>query len=152
MTLEDFAQVISIGERIEKLGFASFCIKKKEQHIVLNLPRSSARIIIVLNSMGLGLEDCDSGCNELFYGNPRSRVRVTRFYFKVLPPQTQDLHGFFELSRFAVGVPSLFFFRSRSLVRADSKRSFTCPRCDFCPRCDLYPSCEFCPRCIYGPR
>jgi hypothetical protein len=43
----------------------------------------------------MGLEECDSGCDESICGNPRSRVRVARFYFNALPPQTQDLHGFF---------------------------------------------------------
>jgi hypothetical protein len=43
-------------------------------------PRSSARIIIASNSMGLGLEDCDRGCNQLNLRQPK----ITRSRHEIL--------------------------------------------------------------------
>ncbi len=52
--LEDSREIVPVGSRGEEFSFAVLVSKK--QHIVLNLPRSRARIFLFFVSLRFGVE------------------------------------------------------------------------------------------------
>lgn len=74
MFSEDCLQVIPLGGSVKEGMFPSFRVK--QQHMVLNLPRSRARIFMIGCSLGLGLEFCDalSFGSEIITGQSRQIV------------------------------------------------------------------------------
>jgi hypothetical protein len=76
-------------------AFRNECFRvlvSKKQHMVLNLPRSRARILTVLVSLGSGLGFCDVSALQ---AQDKITGQSRQILFEGLPPQTQDLHGFF---------------------------------------------------------
>jgi hypothetical protein len=65
--------------------------------MVLNLPRTRARILTVLVSLGLGLGFCDVSALQ---AQNKITGQSRQILFEGFPPQTQDLHGFFLLLQF----------------------------------------------------
>ena len=106
---------MSIGCGIKEGVLPSFRVKKAAHCIELAEVKSEN--LHVVCPLGFGVEFCDSGCLR----QPKITGLSRQILFEWLPPQTQDLHGFFLHSKcFAILPLGLRSTRSSALQRLPS--------------------------------
>ena len=88
--LKDCGEVLSVSGSIKEFMFTSFRVEKAAHGIEFTEVQSE-NFHSSFCPTGLGLEECDSGCLTTTQDHGSESPDFNRR----LPPQTQDLHGFF---------------------------------------------------------
>ena len=98
--LEYRSEIISLGSSGKKLVFTSFRVEKAAHRLELAEIQSENFHVPCSLFLGFGV-----GLNvTVLRTQPRSRVLSRQILIKWLPPQTQDLHGFFRQVK--IDIPS----------------------------------------------